>query len=46
MTLYDETNINIIKEDLRYLRLLSSKYPTISSASSEIINLQAIFKFT
>lgn len=42
MTLYDETNINIIKEDLRYLRLLSSKYPTISSASSEIINLQAI----
>lgn len=42
MTLYDETNINIIKEDLRYLKLLSTKYPTISSASAEIINLQAI----
>ena len=42
MTLYDETNINIIKDDLRYLKLLSTKYPTISSASAEIINLQAI----
>lgn len=42
MTLYDENNINIIKKDLRYLTLLSTKYPTIPSACSEIINLQAI----
>ncbi|MBM7870994.1 fructose-1,6-bisphosphatase-3 [Clostridium pascui] len=42
MTLYDENNINIIKNDLRYLKLLSTKYPTISLASSEIINLQSI----
>ncbi|MEW9097029.1 MAG: fructose-1,6-bisphosphatase [Clostridiaceae bacterium] len=42
MTLYDENNIKIISEDLRYLKLLGTKYPTISSASSEIINLQAI----
>ncbi|WP_125154316.1 fructose-1,6-bisphosphatase [Clostridium rectalis] len=42
MTLYDENNLNIIKEDLRYLKLLATKYPTISSASTEIINLQAI----
>uniref|UniRef100_UPI0028EC184E fructose-1,6-bisphosphatase n=1 Tax=uncultured Clostridium sp. TaxID=59620 RepID=UPI0028EC184E len=42
MTLYEENNIKIISEDLRYLKLLGTKYPTISSASSEIINLQAI----
>lgn len=42
MTLYDEDNINLIKDDLRYLKLLSSKYPNIPSACSEIINLQAI----
>lgn len=28
--------------DLRYLKLLSKKYPNINSASTEIINLQAI----
>lgn len=42
MTLYDENNLHIIKDNLRYLKLLSKQYPSISSASSEIINLQAI----
>lgn len=42
MTLYDEDNINLIKDDLRYLKLLSTKYHNIPSACSEIINLQAI----
>lgn len=28
--------------DMKYLRLLSSRYPTISKASTEIINLEAI----
>lgn len=31
-----------IKSDLRYLNLLANQYPTIDSASTEIINLQAI----
>ena len=31
-----------IKEDLRYLELLSHSYPTIADASTEIINLEAI----
>ena len=31
-----------IKEDLRYLELLSHSYPTIANASTEIINLEAI----
>ena len=30
------------KEDLKYLNLLSTKYPNINKASSEIINLKAI----
>ena len=30
-----------LKYDLNYLKLLSRSYPTISSASSEIINLNA-----
>ena len=30
------------KEELKYLNLLSKKYPDINSASAEIINLQAI----
>ena len=30
------------KEELKYLKLLSKKYPDINSASAEIINLQAI----
>ena len=34
---------NVFKEeDLRYLRLLAKKYPNINSASTEIINLEAI----
>lgn len=33
---------NGIEKDLRYLRLLSQKFPSIASASTEIINLQAI----
>ncbi|MCH3963080.1 MAG: fructose-1,6-bisphosphatase [Clostridium sp.] len=35
-------NSDLIEKDLRYLKLLSKEYPTISSASTEIINLQAI----
>ena len=31
-----------IRDDLRYLELLSHSYPTIANASTEIINLQAI----
>ena len=31
-----------VKEDARYLRLLAEKFPTISSAATEIINLEAI----
>lgn len=33
---------DIIKEDLRYLQLLSLTYPSIAEASTEIINLEAI----
>ncbi|SHH27648.1 fructose-1,6-bisphosphatase [Clostridium grantii] len=42
MTYFDEKNLEAIISDLRYLELLSSKYPSISAASTEIINLQAI----
>lgn len=31
-----------IKDDMRYLQLLSQSYPTIADASTEIINLEAI----
>lgn len=31
-----------LKQELRYLRLLSKQFPTIASACTEIINLQAI----
>lgn len=31
-----------IKEDLRYLNLLSRSFPTVAAASTEIINLEAI----
>lgn len=31
-----------VKEDLRYLRLLARDFPTISSVTTEIINLEAI----
>jgi fructose-1,6-bisphosphatase III len=42
MTFYDENNIDLIEKDLRYLQLLAKQYPTISKASTEIINLQSI----
>ncbi|EES91492.1 fructose-bisphosphatase class III [Clostridium botulinum] len=42
MTFCDENNLDLIKRDLRYLNLLSKQYPDISSASTEIVNLQAI----
>jgi fructose-1,6-bisphosphatase-3 len=37
MTTFEET-----KSDIRYLKLLAEKFPTITSAASEIINLEAI----
>ncbi|MCY6484492.1 fructose-1,6-bisphosphatase [Clostridium aestuarii] len=42
MTFCDENNIELIKSELRYLKLLANQYPNISAASTEIINLQAI----
>lgn len=42
MTFYDENNIKAVENNLRYLKLLARQYPTISDASTEIINLQAI----
>lgn len=33
---------DLLKSDLKYLKLLSTQYPTIDEASTEIINLQAI----
>ncbi|MBU3176975.1 fructose-1,6-bisphosphatase [Clostridium estertheticum] len=42
MIFSSETPIKTIEEDLRYLKLLASKYPTIPDACTEIINLQAI----
>ncbi len=37
-----QTNINDVKADLRYLKLLSKQFPSIPSVTTEIINLQAI----
>ncbi|MGV8982246.1 fructose-1,6-bisphosphatase [Clostridium sp.] len=42
MIFSSETPIDTIEEDLRYLKLLASKYPTIPDACTEIINLEAI----
>lgn len=42
MAFYSENEIGKIEKDLRYLNLLSKQYGTISTASTEIINLQAI----
>ncbi|MGH4138550.1 fructose-1,6-bisphosphatase [Clostridium sp.] len=42
MIFSNETPIDTIEEDLRYLKLLASKYPTVPDACTEIINLQAI----
>ena len=36
------TKTQIIEDDMRYLQLLSHRFPTIAEASTEIINLQAI----
>ena len=41
MNIY-ENNCNIESRDLRYLKILSKQYPTVSAASTEIINLNAI----
>ena len=37
-----EQNDKFSKEELRYLELLSIYFPTITKASTEIINLKAI----
>ena len=37
-----EISADIIQKDLKYLELLSHHYPTISDASTEIINLESI----
>lgn len=46
MMAYEElSEDNIIKKEITkepYLKLLSKQYPTIASASTEIINLEAI----
>ncbi|MBR5860387.1 MAG: fructose-1,6-bisphosphatase [Bacteroidaceae bacterium] len=36
--------IEEVKEDLRYLRLLARDFPTVSSVTTEIINLEAILQ--
>ena len=33
-----------IEKELKYLKILSKQYPSISKASTEIINLEAILK--
>lgn len=42
MTVTNKAKIEEIKNDLRYLELLSQSFPTIAAASTEIINLEAI----
>ncbi len=42
MNRQDLINLESLTEDLRYLKLLSSSFPTIADAASEIINLEAI----
>lgn len=42
MKIYKQITPEIIKQDLRYLELLSHNFPTIAAASTEIINLEAI----
>lgn len=42
MSFIDETLTENIEKDLKYLNLLARQYPNIPSASTEIINLQAI----
>ena len=42
MTKADEMMRNETQKDLRYLTLLSKKFPTVAEACTEIINLEAI----
>ena len=42
MKIYKQITLEMIQKDIRYLELLSHSFPTIASASSEIINLEAI----
>ncbi len=42
MDRFCEISVDLIEKDLRYLELLSGTFPTISAASTEIINLEAI----
>lgn len=42
MSIKKEISTATVKKDLRYLELLSHKFPSIASASTEIINLEAI----
>lgn len=42
MSFYDENNAELNENSIHYLEILSRQYPTISSASTEIINLEAI----
>lgn len=39
-----QITIEEVKEDIRYLRLLARDFPTISSVTTEIINLEAILQ--
>lgn len=45
MRIYEEITPEMINSDLRYLELLSHNFPSIASASTEIINLEAILTF-
>lgn len=38
----DDISVDMLQADIRYLTLLANKFPTISDACTEIINLQAI----
>ncbi|MGL4731171.1 MAG: fructose-1,6-bisphosphatase [Clostridium sp.] len=42
MLAMSEISVDMLEKDLRYLKLLSNQFPTISDACTEIINLQAI----
>ena len=42
--MFDENNVEINQDTLRYLLLLSKTFPNIQKASTEIINLQAILE--
>ena len=40
MKIYKQITLEMIQKDIRYLELLSHSFPTIASASTEIINPQ------